>query len=162
MESVEGTHTRQIGAMSEVIHQQSVVIHAQSQAIDDIRTQTTLLGTRLQHTQLHINQVDARMPAASAIAKVLLSVVTKVNEVIAHLCAIDGVLLHLRSVDEAAVKQQEANQAILMLSDLEAINMELALGDFAPPQMVAEQDSNGQCNHEWNILCDHCFFADQV
>lgn len=82
------------------------MVFQQTQAIDELHKQTTLMGTQLQHTQLHLNQVDASVPAATTIGKVLLSIVTKVNKVVSH----------MRSVEPVTQRSPEKSKAVLEIS----------------------------------------------
>ncbi len=119
-------HTRQINVMSGQLFVQTAHL-AQLQA------QVTLLGSQLQRTQLHISAVDARVPSFNTVTSVIRVLVAKINEVVAR------------------IRSPSYEEERELLSDLEAINMELAMGAVPKGANVVG------CNCEWNQLCNACF-----
>ena len=120
-------NTRQINVMSNQIMEQNA-------RINELHKHLTLLGTQLQGTQIHISTVDARVPSFTTISSVLATIVAKVNELVIR------------------VRVNEEEERILM-EDLNAINMELAMGDL----MREKGAKIAPCSCEWNTLCDACF-----
>jgi septal ring factor EnvC (AmiA/AmiB activator) len=126
MDSVSDMNTRQINVMSNQLFEQTT-------RIAELHSQMTLLGSQLQQTQLHISAVDARVPSFVTITNVLKTLVAKINEVI------------LRTRGPSPEEER------ILLDDLQAINMELAMGD-----LVIEQPPRN-CACDYNSLCDKCF-----
>jgi hypothetical protein len=129
MDTVCDIHTRQINVMSGQLF-------VQTAHLAQLQEQMTLIGTQLQRTQLHISTVDARVPSFLTITAVIRVLVCKINDVVTR----------LRSPSEAEQR--------VMLADLEAINMELAMGDLMKENTAPR---NTTCECEWNQLCNQCF-----
>lgn len=124
MDSVEAMHTQQINVMSNQIFEQNRRLNA-------MHDQLVILGSQLQNTQIHISAVDGRMPAWPAIIGVMRTLAEKINEVVHR----------IRTTEE---------EERFMAADLDAINMELAMGDLC-------EKKGAKCNCQWTTLCDECF-----
>lgn len=136
MESVSSMNTRQITIMSQQIFEQNA-------RINELHKHIVLIGTQVQHTQSHVSRLNARVPAFKTCSKVLTTIVSKVNELVLHVRAM--------KTDDAARMETER----ILLADLEAINMELGMGDLLPQK----GSDIVPCTCEWNTLCDVCFPA---
>ena len=126
MESVSSMNTRQINVMSNQLFEQTT-------RIAELHAQVTLLGSQLQATQLHVSAVDARVPSFVTITNILHTLVAKINEVI------------LRTRGPSPEEER------ILLEDLQAINMELGMGD------LMEQQPSRKCACDYNSLCNVCF-----
>ena len=124
MGSVAHINTQQINVMSNQLFEQTA-------RIAQLHERITILGTQLQSAQIHINAVDARMPSVSVVTNILRLLVEKLNEVITR------------------TRGPSAEEARIMLDDLQAINMELAMSDV--------EKGAKKCDCGWNSLCDVCF-----
>lgn len=128
MDSVSRTNTCQINVISNQVFEHTA-------RISQLHEQVTLLGSQLQRTQMHISAVDARVPSFVTITNVLKRIISKLNEVILN--------------TRVACPEEER----IMLDDLKAINMELAMGDL----MGQKGAKIAPCCCEWNMLCNECF-----
>jgi uncharacterized coiled-coil protein SlyX len=122
MDDVSSINTRQINVMSNQLFEQTA-------RITQLQEQVAILGTRLQHTQVHLSNVDARVPSFATITSVLQMLVAKINEVI------------------LMTRGPSPEEASAMLADLEVINMELGMAT----------GNGANCGCDYNSLCDRCF-----
>lgn len=128
MQFLGDVHTQQINVMSDRIFQQTA-------QIAELHNTVVLLGNQLQRTQLQLNQVDARTPAFGRMSAVLMTIVQKVNEVITR----------IRATDE---------EEHTILSDLQAINMELAISST---ESISKRAKVSPCSCDYDSLCVQCF-----
>lgn len=135
MESVSSMNTRQITVMSNQIFEQNTRLNA-------MHDQLLFMRSQIQSTQIHISQVDGRMPAFSAVVGVLKMLADKINEVV-----------HRVRVNEQLAEEEER----LLLADLEAINMELAMGDLSTMNFSQDCKGGANCDCTGNLLCNECF-----
>ena len=93
--TVVDIHTAQINCLSTQTYEHT-------ETLARLQNQVTMLGTRLQHTQIHIGAVDARVPSFKVVATVLQTLCEKMNEVVVRMrmkaterdaCAFDDTFL---------------------------------------------------------------------